>query len=114
MYCLQTILGQPAGIRIKSMSNAKVTHNTVGYCPYAGIAAGWQDGTNGTSINNNTLPIFTIGYNHIHNYGLRILSDFGGIYLSTDDNLCFQKSPKTCWLLSLVHDNLVEAGSHYN
>ena len=68
------ILGQPGGIRVKGQSNMTVTHNTVGFNPYAGIMIGWQHITGETQ----KTTIFDIGYNHVHDFGLGILSDFGG------------------------------------
>ena len=37
-----------------------------------------------------TDPVFQVEHNYVHDYGMEILSDFGGIYLSSDDNLCFE------------------------
>jgi hypothetical protein len=109
----RVILGQPGGIRVKG-DNVTVDHCTVGYNPYAGIMAGWQTGESRVAAAARSTPLFTIAHNHVHDYGLGVLSDFGGIYLSSLDNLCFQKQPETCWLASLVHDNLVEVGEHFD
>ena len=79
--------------------------------PYAGISVGWQAGLAGPDV---AAPIFTIEHNHVHDFGLGILSDFAGVYLSTNDNLCFQKDPMTCYLPTLVHNNLIEDCAHYN
>eukprot|EP01048_Picozoa_sp_COSAG05_P008722 COSAG05_NODE_679_length_7979_cov_22.454442_10_plen_646_part_00 len=103
------ILGQPGGIRAKGQRNMTITHNTVGFTPYAGIMIGWQAITEDL-----TKQIFDIGFNHIHNYGMGILSDFGGIYLSSSDNLCFQKQPALCHLPTHVHQNWVHKCSRYN
>ena len=62
-----------------------VTHCTVGHNPYAGIMIGWQQITDATQKD----TIFDIGHNEVHNYGMGTLSDFGGVYLSSADNLCF-------------------------
>ena len=42
------ILGQPGGIRVKGQRNMTVAHNTVSFCPYAGIMVGWQTITDDT------------------------------------------------------------------
>lgn len=105
------ILGQPGGIRLKGEQNIVATYNTVSHCPYAGIMIGWQTGTARMEQED---PIFTVGFNQVHDYGLGVLSDFGGIYLSTNDNLCSQKSPQTCFLPALIHDNVIHSCSRYN
>ena len=50
----------------------------------------------------------------VHNYGMGTLSDFGGVYLSSADNLCFQKEPPLCHLPTLVHDNYIHDCKRYN
>ncbi len=107
----RVILGQPGGIRAKGQRNMTITHNTVGFAPYAGIMVGWQVITEATD---SAKLVFDIGFNHVHNYGMGILSDFGGIYFSSSDNLCFQKQPELCHLPSHVHHNWVHNCSRYN
>ena len=87
-----------------------VTHCTVGHNPYAGIMIGWQQITDATQKD----TIFDIGHNEVHNYGMGTLSDFGGVYLSSADNLCFQKEPPLCHLPTLVHDNYIHDCKRYN
>ena len=70
------VLGQPGGIRVQGTSNITVTHNVVGHVPYAGIMVGWQQGLPAADP---TAPIFRVEHNHIHDFGLGILSDFGGM-----------------------------------
>jgi hypothetical protein len=107
----RVILGQPAGIRVKGQRNMTVSYNTVSFNPYAGIMIGWQHGT--LAAQQEQL-IFDIAHNHVHDYGMGVLSDFGGIYLSTADNLCFQKDPPLCHLPSYVHHNHIHDCSRYN
>ena len=111
------VLGQPGGIRLKGSSNMSAIGNTVGYCPYAGIMLGWQTGMNKSAAASawaKQVPVLKAANNHVHNYGLGILSDFGGIYVSSNDNLCFQRTPETCWLPTHIVGNIVEQGSHFN
>lgn len=103
-------LGQPGGIRVMGERNVTVSHNTIGHVPYAGIMVGWQTVTKHTQRS----TIFDISYNHVHDYGLGILSDFGGIYLSSKNNLCFQEAPDTCHLPTHVYHNFIHRGSRYN
>ena len=71
---------------------------------------GWQQITDATQKD----TIFDIGHNEVHNYGMGTLSDFGGVYLSSADNLCFQKEPPLCHLPTLVHDNYIHDCRRYN
>ena len=43
-----------------------------------------------------------------------ILSDFGGIYMSSGDNRCFEHTPDTCSLGIEIYSNVIRDGSHYN
>eukprot|EP00039_Didymoeca_costata_P003500 m.68048 g.68048 ORF g.68048 m.68048 type:complete len:728 (-) comp11936_c0_seq2:54-2237(-) len=108
------IYGQPGGMRLKGASNITAVHNTVGFSPYAGIKIGWQTGTDAAHSDALTNPWFYVANNLVHNYGLGILSDFGGIYLSSNDNLCFQKSPQTCYLPAHVKDNHIHSCHFYD
>eukprot|EP00045_Choanoeca_perplexa_P012300 m.133752 g.133752 ORF g.133752 m.133752 type:complete len:683 (-) comp15954_c0_seq2:547-2595(-) len=102
---------QPAGMRVRGQ-NMLVEHNDVGYNPYGGILVGWQQGTATPPRGQPIEPSLVVQYNRVHNYGLSILSDFGGIYLSSSDNTCFNVS--TCYLPSLIYNNIVSTGRHYN
>ena len=44
----------------------------------------------------------------------QVLSDFGGVYISSDDNLCFEKSPERCYLPTRVHGNVIAGCDYYN
>lgn len=104
-------LFQPCSIHIRGRSSIVVEYNQLSHSPYAGIKVGWQTGTP-TPPSSIISPVFSIQFNRVHDYGLGVLSDFGGIYLSSNDNLCFEKA--TCYLPSLVYNNIVSAGRHYN
>ena len=71
---------------------------------------GWQKITEQTQKE----IIFEVAHNHVYDYGLGILSDFGGIYLSSADNLCFQKDPPLCTLPTHIHSNVIHNCSRYN
>ena len=59
--------------------------------------------------------VFKIHYNHVHDYGMGILSDFGGIYISSGSNVCeFDKPHDTCSNPTEVFQNLVRNGVYYN
>ena len=109
-------LGQPGSIVLRGERNITVERNNVSFSPYAGIKVGWQqegyDAAHG-SIGTVT-PIFNVAFNRVSDYGLGVLSDFGGIYISSDDNLCFQRTPQTCYLPTRVHGNEISRCDHYN
>eukprot|EP00041_Stephanoeca_diplocostata_P027224 m.746736 g.746736 ORF g.746736 m.746736 type:complete len:789 (-) comp23140_c0_seq3:3444-5810(-) len=104
------VMGQPGGMRLQGERGIVATHNTVGFCPYAGIMLGWQTGHS----NSSGAAVFEVKHNVVHDYGLGILSDFGGIYISSSDNLCFQKDPVTCFLPALIQGNVIRNCSYYN
>ena len=109
-------MGQPASISI-SGKNATITHNEVSNVPYGAIQIGWQSGTNGPPVPPLPPYDFIVSYNYIHDYGLGVLSDFGGIYTSAwaGDDCWVNPDPNTrgCWTPIEVHHNFVTRGSHY-
>lgn len=105
-------LGQPGGIVVSGVS-VSVLHNEVSDVPYGAIQAGWQHGTVQPAVRPEQ-DTFTIAYNYVHDFGLGVLSDFGGIYVSAwagDD--CWTRDPPTCYTPTQVHHNLVTSGRHY-
>ena len=100
-----------AGIRARGHS-VLVEYNDVGFCPYGGILVGWQLGTATPARGQPVDPSLVVQYNRVHDFGLGILSDFGGIYLSSADNTCFNAS--TCYLPTLIFNNIVMHGRHYD
>ena len=62
--------------------------------------------------------VFKIRYNYLHHYGLGILNDFGGVYVSAD-NACWQ-SPSTdpqrpsCNMATLVQQNVIHDAECFN
>ena len=110
-----TILGQPAGIRLRGASNITVSHCDVSNNPYGGILAGWMPAGLPTPQPRGAAVVFTIAYNRVHDVGMGILSDFAAIYLSSGNNLCFQpQNNNTCSVPTLVHQNVVSRTSSYN
>ena len=100
--------------RVCTCPYRSVTHCTVAYNAYAGIMIGWQKITEEmAAVAAHGEEIFDVGWNHVHDYGLGILSDFGGVYLSSADNLCFRSTPPLCHLPARVHHNLIHNCSRY-
>ena len=46
--------------------------------------------------------------------GLGVLSDFAGIYLSSESNTCWEANSTGCALRAMVRHNLVHAGRHFD
>ena len=115
------ILGQPGAVRLKGEAQIVATHNTIGFHPYAGLMLGWQDGLTRSASAKRVKSgdmIFTATHNLIHDFGLGILSDFGGIYLSAGSTCIFGGSTKanepTCWLPSKIAFNEVRRSDHFD
>eukprot|EP01006_Ploeotia_vitrea_P054684 TRINITY_DN67918_c10_g3_i2.p1 TRINITY_DN67918_c10_g3~~TRINITY_DN67918_c10_g3_i2.p1 ORF type:complete len:683 (+),score=50.39 TRINITY_DN67918_c10_g3_i2:27-2051(+) len=103
---------QPAGIRLRGKGGIIAEHNEVQRNSYGGILVGWQR----MPISGLPYPtplLFTVRYNYVHDYGLGILCDFGGVYLSSADNLCFQKGQNHCSLPTYVYQNFITRGRHF-
>jgi hypothetical protein len=113
----RVILGQPGGIRLKGEARISATFNTVSHTPYAGIMVGWQTGmTRAASAARSAAgdPIFTVEHNLVTDYGLGVLSDFGGIYLSAGSTCIDSKPAPTCWLPTRVRFNEVRNGTRFD
>lgn len=107
-------MGQPAGIRLRGAADIVATHNEVAHGPYGGILVGWQAGTPAPPV---TPPPpgrarFTVAFNDVHDYGLGALSDFGGVYMSSDNNTCWEAGGGTCYLPTDVYQNWIHRGRH--
>ena len=51
--------------------------------------------------------VFNVHHNHVYNYGMEILNDFGGIYLSTniadckDKQVCLESLKEFCFVIKV-------------
>jgi len=95
-------------------NNIVAQYNEVSYGPYGGILVGWQDGWPNPVKETDPLPPARLiaQYNYIHDYGLGILNDFGGIYTSSDDNECWKR--QVCCLPTHIYQNIITRGRHYD
>ena len=115
-------LVQPSGIRLgysRSMNglalneaprDVVVEHNEVSQTPYASMGISWSF----PGMPTPSPTIFRVRHNHLHHFGLGVLSDFGAIYMGSGSNVCFQTKPDTCSLPILIHHNLIHDGISYN
>ncbi len=101
---------QPAGIRVQGAAGVVVAHNLVRDTAYAGIMVGWQAGSARPPAG--APPQFLVEGNLVEDAGNGILSDFGGIYVSTNGFAC--QAAGTCWLPTLVRGNRVRRVRGYN
>lgn len=107
----QIYFQQPAIVRLKGRSNITVQHNDVHSGSYGGIMIGWEH----PGLPTPSPAVFKVRYNHVHDYGMGILSDFGGIYISSGSNVCeFVRPHDTCSNPTEVFHNLVRNGVYYN
>ena len=87
-----------------------VEYNDVGFCPYGGILVGWELGTATPPRGQPVDPSLVVQYNRVHDFGLGILSDFGGIYMSSSA-VCVKDS--ACYIPILIFNNIIMRGRHY-
>jgi hypothetical protein len=103
---------QPGGIRVKGDPAGTVTveHNIVRDSSYAGIMVSWQDGETKPAA---PFPWrFVVRGNLVEACGQSILSDFGGIYVSSSGETC--QGTQSCFIPTLVEGNLVRDIRGYN
>ena len=103
---------QPGGMRVMgdASGTVNISYNHVRDSSYAGIMIGWQDGTAKPSPSRGFQ--FVVSNNLVEDCGNQILSDFGGIYISTSGEQC--EATETCYLPTLVQSNLVRNVRGYN
>eukprot|EP00117_Sycon_ciliatum_P013069 scpid40829/ scgid13886/ len=107
---------QPTGIRVQGQRNITVEHNEVWNVPYAAIMIGWQDGYPWVAHGSPGHYVFTAQHNHVHDYGLGILNDFGGVYVSAQVS-CWQLPPSetrpSCNMATRVEQNIMHGAECY-
>lgn len=87
-----------AGIAVLHSGRNRIEHNEIAWQPYTGISVGWQ-----WNYDENIARENLILSNHIHDIGLGIMSDLGGIYT-------LGCQPGTIIKGNLIHD---VTSSHY-
>nr|XP_039266402.1 uncharacterized protein LOC120341895 isoform X1 [Styela clava] len=105
---------QPSCVHVRGIRNITILGNDVRNTPYAGIKVGWQKSFS-PKHSSASHPVFYVAENHVSEYGLAILNDFAGIYLSTNMRDCgiLQRLEK-CHLHALITRNVVHQGRSYN
>jgi len=111
--CGVTNMFQPSCIHVRGAANIRVAWNSVQRISYAGIRIGWQKAFQTEYVKQGEY-VFYVDHNHVHDYGLGILNDFGGIYLSTNIADCKDKQDMSiCNLHALITNNVVNSGKGY-
>ena len=109
-------LVQPAGLRIMGSGDEGVTtvaHNLVRDTPYGGIMVGWHTGEPRPS----PAPApwrYNISHNVAEDIGRGVLNDFGGIYVSMGAPGYKCQDTDSCWIPTLVENNVVRRVTAYN
>jgi hypothetical protein len=85
-------------------AGARVLNNDLSDSTYAGVL---MQGPGGAS--RATAPTLEVAYNRIYDYGQGIISDFGGVYLSSASD----EIAKTNWLAADVHHNWISGARNY-
>ena len=99
-------LGGAAAVDALGM-RARVLHNDLRDSPYSGVCY-QQPG--GPSRGDAATPIVEVAYNVIAELGQGVLSDLGGVYVSTGSD----GAPATAWLAADIHHNLIANASCYS
>jgi hypothetical protein len=108
----RVFMAQPGIVRLRGVRNITLQYSEVSQGPYAGVMVGWQDGKPTPPRGEPIAPVFTVQHNRVHDYGLGILSDFGGVYVSSDNNTCF--ATENCAVPSHIKGNWISGGRHYD
>lgn len=108
----RVFMAQTGVVRLRGKRNVTLQYSEAGYGPYAGVMLGWQQGVPTPPYGDTIEPVFFVRHNHIHDYGMGILSDFGGVYVSSNDNTCWLKDE--CAVPTLVEANWISGGRHYD
>ena len=108
-----TYFVQPAGVHLRGNSSIALRHSDVSHGPYACVRVGWQPGwpQHDASV---AEEVFDVSFNRLHDCGLGILSDFAGVFLSSNDNKCFQSGHQGCSVRAGVAHNIISAVRHFN
>ncbi|CAK8674990.1 unnamed protein product [Clavelina lepadiformis] len=105
---------QPSCVHVQGAANAKVVENKISFSPYAGIKVGWQPMFRSSYLRPNRF-VFIIEKNDVSNYGMGILSDFGGIYLASNPKCSGPRVDLSeCHLHARVSLNTVHRASAYH
>jgi len=111
--CGMTNMLQPSCIHARGSRNINIMNNHIYNTCYAGIRAGWQQGFKVDYVKRDEY-VFKIERNHIHHFGQGILNDFGGIYLSMNQQDCkINQKDEVCHLHALVRHNVIHHSQSY-
>ncbi|CAK8674994.1 unnamed protein product [Clavelina lepadiformis] len=104
---------QPSCIHVRGMKKIIVKENRISYTPYAGMRIGSQQTFKQDYVREGEY-VFYIEKNDVRNYGLGILNDFGGIYLSPNVACSGPEATSTfCHLHARVAFNTIHHSSAY-
>jgi len=113
---------QPYCIFVSGARNITVRHNDITNVPYSGIRV-WghfnSSSANTAAFDSGAAAVFNISGNHVHEIGMSLLSDFGGIFVTTrpahGSNDCVAGyGDNSCNVLALVAGNSVHSVRHHD
>jgi len=108
----RVFLSQPGIVRLRGASGIVLERCLVSHGPYGGVLIGWQPGSASPGPDGPVDPVFTVRGNRVSDFGLGVLSDFGGVYVSTSNNTCWLR--RTCAVPTLVEGNWIGGGRDYS
>ena len=121
--CGHQFMDQPYCIFVSGSHNITVAHNDITDVPCGGIRV-WghfsSDSVAAASFDAGGPAVFTVSNNHVHNVGLGLLSDFGGIFVTTRPggghgaDCAEAYGPDACNVLAVVSGNVVHGVRHHD
>lgn len=120
--CGQVFMQQPYCVFVSGASGITVRHNDITNVPYSGIRV-WghfpSAAETTAAFDAGDAAVFNISANHVHDVGLSLLSDFGGIFVTTTPahNVadCVEGyGDNYCNVLALVRGNVVHGVRHHD
>eukprot|EP00658_Telonema_sp_P-2_P013578 TRINITY_DN15144_c0_g1_i12.p1 TRINITY_DN15144_c0_g1~~TRINITY_DN15144_c0_g1_i12.p1 ORF type:complete len:764 (+),score=122.43 TRINITY_DN15144_c0_g1_i12:203-2494(+) len=114
--CGRIFMQQPYCVFVSGSHDISIVHNDISDVPYSGIRV-WAFNRNISEFDRG-IPVFNVSFNHIHDVGLGLLSDFGAIFVTSRPGAepdCVEAYGQPhCNVAALVAHNVVHAVRHFD
>jgi len=121
--CGKVVTQQPYCVFISGKQNITVRNNDISDVPYSGIRVWGHFPTSSAAavaFDAGGPAVFTVVQNHVHNLGLGMLSDFGGIFVTTipggktGGDCASAHGADYCNVLAVLDGNVVHGVRHHD